>query len=84
MVSIESNRAPAGREVRFSIANVGDATATAVRVVGRLIQDGEVVETNWVTIESVPRHSSRWGSIAFDRNPADFRVELLVAGYVDP
>ncbi len=67
-----------------TVGNTGDSTAASLEIEGRLLQDGEVVETSTATIDYVPRLSERTIGLFFTADPAAHEIQLRPLGYAAP
>jgi uncharacterized protein (TIGR02588 family) len=81
---VSTERAASGYRVAFDIANTGTTTAAAVTVIGRLIQDGRVIEENPVVFDYVAAQSKTEGAIFFRNDPAAGEMSIQPAGYTSP
>ncbi|HXF61214.1 MAG TPA: hypothetical protein VNK95_06335 [Caldilineaceae bacterium] len=77
-----------GYLVQVQAANRGGSTAAAVVVEGSLLASNaaaaQPVETSEITIDYIPENSSRQAGLFFAEDPAQYRLELRVKGYVEP
>ncbi|WP_440980703.1 TIGR02588 family protein [Shinella sumterensis] len=81
---VSTERAASGYRVAFDIANTGTTTAAAVTVIGRIIQDGRVIEENPVVFDYVAAQSKTEGAIFFRNDPATGEMSIAPAGYTSP
>lgn len=81
---VSTERAAGGYRVAFDIANTGTTTAAAVTVIGRIIQDGRVIEENPVVFDYVAAQSKTEGAIFFRNDPAAGEMSIQPAGYTSP
>lgn len=79
-----TERTAGGYRVAFDIDNTATATAAAVTVVGRLSENGRVIEENEVTFDYVAAESKSTGAILFENDPAGRRLDIRPTGYTDP
>ena len=71
--------------VHFIAANRGNATASAVEVVGTLEDPAAAVtESSSVTLDYVPARSTASGWLIFDRDPRLARLTISPRGYAEP
>lgn len=70
--------------VAFAAANRGGETASAVRVVGELVQGGTVIERNEVTLDYVPADSEVRGGLYFTNDPQQGELRIRASGYQKP
>jgi uncharacterized protein (TIGR02588 family) len=75
---------PDGHLVRFTVTNASQATAAAVEIEGRLMQDGEVLEASHVTLDYAPRGSMTRGGLWFTRDPSCCTLSIRATGYQEP
>lgn len=81
---VSTERSSGGYRVAFNISNAGTTTAAAVTVIGRLIQDGRVIEENPVFFDYVAAQSKTEGAIFFRNDPAAGEMSIQPAGYTSP
>ncbi len=71
--------------VPVTLRNLGDRTAESVVVEVALVQGGTDIETAELTIDFLPRQSTRSGWVTFSTNPAAAdSIEPHVFGYQEP
>lgn len=70
--------------VQLRIHNVGTSTAAALRVVGQLRDEDEVVERRETEFDYLPGRSSREGALFFSRDPSRYRLEVLPESFQQP
>lgn len=73
-----------GYLVKFSLRNDGESNASEVVVEGKLVQNGEDLETSSVTIKYSPAYSTREGGLFFSKNPNELELQLRPLGYENP
>lgn len=82
---VDSVRATEGRWfVSVEVVNEGDLTAAEVQVEAELVVAGEAPEGGDQTIDFLPGHETRHLVFAFDHDPADGEVSVVVTGFSDP
>lgn len=70
--------------LKFEATNAGEMTATDLTVRATLSDGLKEVEVREMTIDYLPKQSSRSGGFYFLRNPADYNLTLTAASYLDP
>lgn len=71
--------------VPVTLHNSGDQTAETVTVEVLLLDDGAEIETAEVTIDFLPRQSTRSGWVTFTTDPATAdEIQSHVLGYQEP
>lgn len=73
-----------GYLVKFSLYNHGENNAAEVVVEGKIVENGNELETSSVTIDYSPSHSRREGALLFTREPAAENLRLRALGYQKP
>jgi uncharacterized protein (TIGR02588 family) len=68
--------------VRFTVDNDGGATAQHVQVLGEIASGGGTTARSATTIDYLPPHSDRDGTLLFDSNPDEGTLSVRVGGYV--
>jgi len=81
---LATEKTTAGYRVTFDIYNTATTTAAAVTVVGRILNDDQIMEESDVTFDYVAAESKSSGAILFRSDPAGRRVEIVPSGYTDP
>lgn len=82
VVAIEQQ--PAGWLVAVRVHNRAQATASALRLTGRLRQGPEVLEERELELQYLPGGSSREGGLFFSRDPRLHRLEWAFESYERP
>lgn len=70
--------------VEFRVHNDGDESAANVTIEAQLSDGGAPLETYTTTLDYVPAHSTRAGAALFQRDPAQFELEVHPAAYQNP
>ena len=70
--------------VAFRTVNRADSTAAGVEITGELSVGDQTMETHSVTLDYVPAHSSRSGTLLFENDPREAELHLMVVGHRDP
>jgi uncharacterized protein (TIGR02588 family) len=70
--------------VAFEAENLAGLSVGAVTVAGELLDGGEPVEENTVTLDYLPRNSVRSGALIFRRDPARYNLVLTATSYAEP
>jgi uncharacterized protein (TIGR02588 family) len=67
--------------VRFTVENSGGGTAENVTVVGEITREGRTLGQSSTTIDYLPPHSRRDGTLLFDTDPDDGTLAVRTAGF---
>jgi uncharacterized protein (TIGR02588 family) len=70
--------------VTFHVTNVGDQTAAAVNVEGRLLEGEKEVERSVATLTYAPAHSTRTATLIFMKDPRLHGLEIRPVGFEKP
>ncbi len=70
--------------VRIRVQNQGRTTAQALRIVGELKRQGQVVETSDLEFPYLPAQSSREAGLLFRQDPRTLQLELQPRSYQKP
>ena len=85
VVHVGEVREAAGRWfASVEVVNEGDLTAAEVQVEAELVVDGEPPEGGDQTLDFLAGHETRHLVFAFDHDPADGELTVVVTGFSDP
>ncbi|MBO0143549.1 hypothetical protein JZX87_20495 [Agrobacterium sp. Ap1] len=73
-----------GFQVLFSIENASSATASQVKILGEIREQGSVLESKETILDYVPGHSKAGGGLIFRQNPTGRELEVRATAFSEP